>query len=107
MDPPKPDLLDIYLTMTSESVISEIQNLWGSSFSSKCSKFKLDFINEEKTSENFFSFWDNCTLTGIVKFTLLKTGDLSLAANMLENSSKILHVNKRYFFQLNCFASDQ
>ena len=41
----KRGFLNMYLTTFSESVISEIQNLWGSSFFSKCSKFNLDFKN--------------------------------------------------------------
>ena len=39
------DFLDIYLTTFSEAITSEIINLWGSSFSKKYSKFKLDFKN--------------------------------------------------------------
>ena len=35
----------LYLTTFSESVISEIQKQWGSSFISKLSKFNLDFKN--------------------------------------------------------------
>ena len=107
MGPLKRDFLDIYLTMISESVILEIQNLWGSSFSSKCSKFKLDFINEENIREKVFCFRDNCISTSIVKLTLLRTRYLSLAVNMLANSPKIWLVNKKFIFQLNCFASDQ
>ena len=43
--------LDIYLTTFSESVISEIQKLWGSSFWSNCSKLNLDFENAAKNWE--------------------------------------------------------
>ena len=74
---------------------------------SNCSKFKLNVINEEKTSEKLFCFWDNWISTGIVKLTLLRTGYLSLAANMLANSPKIWHVIKRYFFQLDCLSNYQ
>ena len=39
-----------------------------------------------------------------MKLTLLRTGYLSLAVNMLVNSPNILHVNKDFFSQLNCLA---
>ena len=52
-------LLDIYLTTFSESVISEIENLSGSSFFSKFSKIFLDFKNVEKDSGKVFCFRDN------------------------------------------------
>ena len=52
--PLKRAFLDIYLTTFSESAISEIRKLWGSSFFSKCSKFNLDFKNAAKNWENFF-----------------------------------------------------
>ena len=50
----KRDFLDIYLTMFSESLTSKIHTLWGSSFSSKCLKFNLDFKNAAKTEETYF-----------------------------------------------------
>ena len=44
------------MTTFLESVIPEIQNLWGSSFSSKYLKFKLDLRNTAKNEEkDFFS----------------------------------------------------
>ena len=43
------DILDNYLTKFSESVISETENLWGSSFFSKYLKFKLDLKNAAKS----------------------------------------------------------
>ena len=46
--PLKRDFLDIYLTMFSESVISEIRKLSQSSFHSKCLKIKIDFKNGAK-----------------------------------------------------------
>ena len=46
--PLKLDFLDIYLTTFSKSVTSKIQNLWGSSFYSKCLKFNLDLKNSAK-----------------------------------------------------------
>ena len=50
------DFLDICLTMFSECVISEIQNLSTSSFFSKYLKFKLDFTNAAKHLEKVFCF---------------------------------------------------
>ena len=76
--PLKRDFLDICLITFSESVISEIQNLWGSSFFSKYSKFKLNFKNVEKNCEKIFCFWDNCFWIGIVKLSLLRRGYFSL-----------------------------
>ena len=52
--PLKRAFLDIYLTTFSESAISEIRKLRGSSFFSKCSKFNLDFKIAAKNWENFF-----------------------------------------------------
>ena len=80
------DFWDIYMTMFSESVISEIQNLWGSSFFSKYSKFNQDFKNAARNSEKVFCFWDNCISIGIVKLSLLRTGSFSLAANVLPSN---------------------
>ena len=53
----KQDFLDIYLTTLLESVISEIQKLWGSSLFSKWSKFKVYFKNTSKSQEKDFCFW--------------------------------------------------
>ena len=44
---------------------------------------------KKKTREKVFCFWDNCISPGIVKLILLRTGYISLAANMLANSPKI------------------
>ena len=100
--PLKRDFLDIYLTTFSKSVISEIQNLWGSSFFSKCSKFDLVFKNGEKKQEKVFRFWDNCIWIDIVKFSLLRRAYLSSALNVLTRSPKTWYVDKRDFFRLNC-----
>ena len=99
--------LDIYLTTFSESVISERQKLWGSSFFWKCSKLNLDFKNVAKNWENFFSFSDNSIRIGNVRLLLLRTGYFSSAANVLTSSPKICHVNQRNFFEQNFPASDQ
>ena len=60
----------------------------------------------EKIDSNFF-FWDNWVWIGIVKLSLLRTGYLPSAANVLTSSPKILYVNKREFFQFSQFCSDQ
>ena len=52
-------------------------------------------------------FWDNCIWIGIVKLSLLRTGEFSSAANVLTGSPKIFHVNKRDFFQGNSLGKDQ
>ena len=101
--PPKWDFLEIYLTTFSQSITSKIQNLWGSTFDSKFLKFNLNFKNAAKNSERVFSFSDNCIWIGIVKLSLLRTQYFSSAANVLTSSPKILHVNKRDFFQLSWF----
>ena len=94
----KTGFLDIYLTTFSEYVISKIQHLWGSSFWSKCSTFKLDFKNPPKNSKTDFCFCDNCIWIGIVKLSLLTTGYFLWAANVLKSSPKIWHINNRHFF---------
>ena len=105
--PLKRAFLDIYLTTFSESVISEIQKLWGSYFFSKYSKFDLNSRNAGKIWEKVFCFWDNCIWIGIVKLSLLRTGYFSSAANVLTSSPKICHVNQRNFFEQNFLSSDQ
>ena len=97
-DPLKRDFLDIYLTTFSESVISKIQNLRGLSF---FPKFNLDFKNAAQNWEKMFCFWGNCIRIDIVKVSLLRTGYLKLASNLLTSSQKIWHANKRDFFRLN------
>ena len=100
-------LLHIYLTTISKSVISEIENLCGSSFFKKCSISKPDFKNAEKNLGKYFSFWDYCIWIGLVKLSLLTTEYLSSAANVLTSSSKVCHINKKDFLQLICLHSDQ
>ena len=107
MGPLKWDFADIYLRTSPESVLLEIQNVWGSSFLSKCSKFKLEFKNKEKASQKVFFFFYNCIWIGIINFYLLRTEYLSLAAKLLANSRKIWLVNKGYFFHLIILGSDQ
>ena len=101
------DFLAIYLTTFSESVISDIQNLWGSSFCSKCLKFNLDFENVAKIWEKDFSFWYNWNWIGILKWSIWRTRYFSSAADVLTRSPKIWHVNKRDFFEFSWLGSDQ
>ena len=105
--PLKRDFLDIYLATFSESVTSKIQNLWGSYFYSKCSKFNLDFKNAGKNLEKVFCSFDNCIWIGIVKLSLWWASSVSLIAHLLRSSPKILHVNKRKFLEHNVLTSDQ
>ena len=70
--------------------------------------YKIEFRFQkfsEKLRKIFF-FWDNCIWIGIVKLSLLRTGYFSSAANVLTNSPKIWHINKRDFLEHNFFASD-
>ena len=76
-------------------------------FFSKYLKFKLHFKNAAKNSEKVFCFWDDCISIIIVKLSLLRRGQFSSAGNALPSSAKVLHVNKRNFFQLNLLSSDQ
>ena len=82
-------LLDIYLTTYSESVISEIKNLWGSYFVSNNLKFNLNFKNAGKNWEKLLSFWDTCIWIRMVKWSLLRTVYFSSAANVLVGSRNI------------------
>ena len=91
----------------SESVISQIQKLWGSSFFSKYSKFQLDFKKEGKILRKMLCFSDNCIWNCTVKLSLLRSGYFSLGDNVLTSSPKIGHVNKRDFFEHNALVSDQ
>ena len=99
--------LDMYLTTFLKSVISEIQNIWGSPFFPKCPKFKLVFRNAAKNWEKVFLFWNNYVIIGIVELSLLRTGYLSLAANVWTSSSNICCFKKTDFFQLSCLDTDQ
>ena len=85
---------DIYLTTCLESVISEIQNLWGPSFFKKHFKFNLHYKNAVKNWEKVFFFWDNCIWIGIIKLSLLRTGYIWLAAQDLICQSERLFLNQ-------------
>ena len=91
----------------SESVSSNIHQLWGSSFFGKCSKLNLDFENGQNNWENFFCFWDSCISRCWNSVCLLRREYFSLAVKLLKNISKIFHIFKRDFVQLNCLLSDE
>ena len=90
-----------------ECVISEINQLWGSSFFWKCSKFKVDFENLRKNPEKAFSFWDKYVRNGCVKLSVLRREYLSSVVNVLTNSYKSLRLTKTDFFWLNYLPNDQ
>ena len=93
------------MTTFPELVISEIQFPLGSSFFSKYWKLNADFKKAQKAWERVSCVWDNCIWIDIVKLSLLRTGYISSAANVLTSTPKIWHVNKREFFQFNFLAS--
>ena len=105
--PLKRDFSGIYQTTFWESVISEIQNLWGLCFFPKRSNLELDIKKAAKNQKKVFCFSDNFIWIGIVNLSLLRTGYFSWTANVLTSSPKIFHVNKRDFFQLNWIDGDQ
>ena len=63
--------LGIYQLRFLQSIISERNYLWAWSLCLEYSKFYLDSVNAEKTSENIFSFGDNCIWIGSVKHSPL------------------------------------
>ena len=73
----------------------------------KCSKFNVDFRNEDRNWEKVFYFWDKCIWICCFKLPLLRREYLSSAVNVLTNSLKILHSTKLDFFQLNYVQIDQ
>ena len=103
----KRGFLDIYLTTFSESVISKLQNIWPSSFLSKCWKFQPHFKNAVKNWEKVLCFWCNCKWIGIFKLSLLTRGYFSSAANILTSRPKIGNIKNRDFFQLIWLSSNQ
>ena len=90
----------------SECVISEINQLWRSSFFWKCAKFNVHFENGRKIWEKAFDFWDNCFRTECVKLSLLRREYWSSALNVLTNSYKALLLTKTDFFRLNYLQND-
>ena len=90
-----------------ECVISKINQLWGSSFFWKFSKFNVDFENFRRNPEKAFCFWDNYVRSGCVKLSVLRREYLSSAVNVLTNSYKSLRLTKTDFFWLNYLPNDQ
>ena len=90
-----------------ECLISEINQLWGSSFFWKCSKFKVDFENATKNWEKAFCFWDKFVRIGCVKLSLLRKEYLSSAVNVLKKSYKALRLTKTDFFWHKYLPDDQ
>ena len=88
-------------------LISEIQNLWWSSFLKKYSRFNLHFKYAKKNPEKVFCFWENFIWVTTINFSLLRKGYLSLEANMLAKSPKIWRITTRDFFYFNWFDCDQ
>ena len=70
----------------SQSLISERDWLWSSSFFSKGLKFDVDSRNGIKNSENFFRFSDNCIWIGSCKFPKYWKGYLPSTLNVLTNT---------------------
>ena len=54
-----------------QSIIFETNQLWGSYFFSKCSKFDVDFRNGKKNWKKFLDFWENWIWIDFAKQSLL------------------------------------
>ena len=63
--------------------------------------------NSAKIWEIVLRFSNNCIWIGIVKLSLLGSGDSSWVANVLTKRLKIWHVNKRDIFEHNSLAIDE
>ena len=79
----------------------------GHLFFKKCSKFNVDFKNQENDSDKVFCFWDNSIWIGSVKLPILRRENLSSVVNVSTNSPKIFHRTTVDFFRLNYVESDQ
>ena len=91
----------------SQSRISKMHQLWGSSFFPSCSKFSADFTIVAKSLEKSFCFLGNCISIGCVKFSLLRREYLSWTVNVLINKPKLSDIPKRDNFRLNFSHSDE
>lgn len=58
-------------------------------------------------SENIFGVLDNCMWISGAKFSLLRWENLSLAVNVLANSTKVSDLTKTAFIQHNLSKNDQ
>ena len=73
----------------------------------KMFKFDLNLKNAATIWEKVFCFFHNCIWIDYVKLTLLRREYLQLVVNVLTESTKILYITQRDFFQFNFFHSDQ
>ena len=64
-------------------------------------------MKRNKKLEIFFCFSDNCIWVGGGKFSKSRKRYLSLAVNVLTNTPKIWHINKRNIFQISPNKSDE
>ena len=62
---------------------------------------------KKKEWEKGFRFWDKQIWKSCNKLYLLGREYLSSVFNALRNTSKILHISQRVFFNPNCLHSDQ
>ena len=76
-------------------------------FFRKCLKINIDLKNAWKNCGNVFCFEGNRIWTDIVKLSVIRTGYFSRPANVLTSRTKILHVNKTDFCQLNWLGTNQ
>ena len=76
---------------------------WRWSFSSKHSKFYVNFKNAIKLRKNVLGFQDNCGWPSCGNFSQLWQEYLWSAVNMLQNGTKISDPTKRHDTQLNLF----
>ena len=72
-----------------KSVISEIHQLWQSSFFSTCLTFYVDSRKGTEKSEKTFGFADNCIWIRSNKYSHSWTGYLASPVNVLTNTPKI------------------
>ena len=83
-----------------QSLISERNNLLGSSFVSKYFKFYIESWKAEKNSKNIFWFGDNCIWIDTIKHSLLLREEFSSGVNVSANSLKISDISKTETFDL-------
>ena len=70
-------------------------------------KINVDSKNSKKKWEKVICFWGNCISIDTAKICLLRTGYLSLAANVLTSSPQNWYVNKWDLLQLSWLESDR
>ena len=91
----------------SQSVISEIHQLWPSSSFSKCLKFDVDSGNRTKNWESVFRSSDNSIWIGRGKFSQCSIGYLPSAVNLLRSIPKISPNSTVDIFQINFCQNDE